>query len=126
MIFKPVHASDIYNFVGMVLRDCVQDFTDKNFEQEVLKSDVPVIVDFWAEWCGPCRIFSPVIEKISKDYAGKIKFGKLNVDDNEQTAQKYGIMSIPSVLLFEKGQVKATSIGALPADTIKKWIEKNK
>ncbi len=97
-----------------------------NFDKEVLKSPIPVVVDFWAEWCGPCRVFSPVIEEVSKDYAGKMKFGKLNVDDNEDIAQTYAIMSIPTVLLFKGGKVIATSIGAVPKDTIKKWIEKNK
>ncbi len=101
-------------------------FTDANFEKEVLKSSIPVVIDFWAEWCGPCRVFSPVIEEVSKEYSGKVKFGKMNVDENEQTAQKYSIMSIPTLLLFKGGDVKATSIGALPKDTVKKWVDKNK
>ncbi len=78
-------------------------FTDQNFEGDVLKSDIPVIVDFWAPWCGPCRIVSPIIEDLSKEYEGKVKVGKLNVDENPQTAQTYGVMSIPSVLFFKNG-----------------------
>ena len=101
------------------------DFTTDNFESEVMKSKEPVVVDFWAAWCGPCRIFSPIIEDVSNDYAGKVKFGKLNVDENQNIAGEYNIMSIPTVLLFEKGQVKAMSVGALPKESFKKWLEKN-
>ncbi len=101
------------------------DFTTENFEAEVLKSKTPVVVDFWAEWCGPCRIFSPIIDEVSKAYEPKVKFGKLNTDENNDIAGKYNIMSIPSVLVFEKGEVKAMSVGALPKDTFKKWLDKN-
>ncbi len=101
------------------------DLTDKNFEQEVEKSKVPVVVDFWAPWCGPCRIFSPIIEETEKEFTGKVKFAKLNTDDNQETAGKFNIMSIPTVLLFVNGHVKATSVGALPKESFKKWLEKN-
>ncbi len=101
------------------------DLTDKSFEQEVTKSKVPVVVDFWAPWCGPCRIFSPIIEETEKDFSGKVKFAKLNTDDNQETAGKFNIMSIPTVLLFVNGTVKATSVGAVPKESFKKWIEKN-
>lgn len=103
----------------------MMDLNEGNFEGSVIKSKLPVVVDFWAEWCGPCRIFSPVIEKVSKAYDGKVNFGKLNVDENNKIAQEYNIMSIPTVLIFEDGKVKSMSVGALPEDTFKKWLDKN-
>lgn len=98
-------------------------FTDQNFKDDVLGSKEPVVVDFWAPWCGPCRIVSPVIEELAKEYEGKVKVGKLNVDDNPQTAQTYGVMSIPSVLLFKNGQPVKTMVGAQPKDNYKKSID---
>lgn len=89
-------------------------FTDDNFDQEALKSELPVIVDFWAAWCGPCRMIAPIIEEMSNEYDGKAKIGKLDVDDNQQTAIKYGVRSIPTVLFFQGGQLKDTVIGAVP------------
>jgi len=96
--------------------------TDKNFEEEVLKSDQPVLVDFWAEWCHPCRIVGPIIEELATEYEGKIKVGKVNVDQN-QVAGDYGIMSIPSVLLFKNGQVVKQMVGAQSKDSYKKEID---
>jgi len=90
------------------------ELNDGNFESEVLKSDKPCLVDFWAEWCGPCRMVGPIVEEIAKEYAGKLKVGKLNVDQNSQTAAKYGIMSIPSLLIFNGGKVVDQVIGAVP------------
>ncbi|MEM0201084.1 MAG: thioredoxin [Candidatus Micrarchaeaceae archaeon] len=101
------------------------DVTDKTFEQEVYKSKIPVVVDFWAPWCGPCRIFSPIIEETEKEFSGKIKFAKLNTDENQETAGKFNIMSIPTVLIFKEGQVQATSVGTLPKESFKKWLQKN-
>lgn len=98
-------------------------FTDQNFEQDALKSDKPVVVDFWAPWCAPCRIVSPVIEEIAKEYEDKVRVGKLNVDDNPDTAGKYGIMSIPTVLVLQNGQIKKTIVGARGREEYKKAIE---
>jgi thioredoxin 1 len=89
-------------------------FTDDNFEQEVIKSDKPVLIDFWAVWCGPCKIIAPIVEELAKEYEGKAKIGKLDVDENQQTSIKYGVRSIPTLLIFKDGKVKDTIIGAVP------------
>jgi thioredoxin 1 len=96
--------------------------TDQDFEAQVLKSDMPVLVDFWAEWCHPCRIVGPIIEELAGEYEGKIKVGKVDVDKN-QVAGNYGIMSIPSVLLFKNGKVVATLVGAQSKDNYKREID---
>lgn len=88
-----------------------QTFTDQNFAQDVLKSDKPVMVDFWATWCGPCVLAGPVVDALATDYAGKVTIGKLDVDANQETAQKYGVMSIPTVILFKDGKEVARKVG---------------
>ena len=87
--------------------------TDDTFEQEVLKSDTPVLVDYWAEWCGPCKAISPVLEDLAPEYAGKVRIVKMNVDENPNTPPKYGIRSIPTLMLFKNGAVEETKLGAL-------------
>ncbi len=99
------------------------EFNDSNFENEVLKSDKPCLVDFWAEWCGPCRMVGPIVEEIAEEYADKLKVGKLNVDQNSQTAAKYGIMSIPTLLIFNGGKVVDQIVGAMPK---KQFVERIK
>jgi thioredoxin 1 len=89
-------------------------FTDANFDAEALKSDVPVVVDFWAAWCGPCRMIAPIIEQLAEEYQGKVKVGKLDVDENQGVAIKYGVRSIPTVLFLKSGKVVDTVIGAVP------------
>src|ERR1035437_5235018 len=96
--------------------------TDKNFEEEVLKSEQPVLVDFWAEWCHPCKVVGPIIEELATEYAGKLKVGKVDVDVN-QVANNYGIMSIPSILIFKNGKVLKTLVGAQSKDNYKKEID---
>ena len=98
--------------------------TDQNFQTEVAQSDIPVLVDFWAPWCTPCRIVGPIVEELAKEFAGKVKVGKLNVDENQQTAGQFGVMSIPTLLYFKNGQPVESVIGAQSKDTIKAKLEK--
>lgn len=88
--------------------------TDENFENEVIKSDVPVLIDFWATWCGPCKAIAPIVEDLANEYNGKVKIGKVDVDDNQQTAIKYGVRSIPTLLIFKDGKVSNSIVGAVP------------
>jgi len=88
--------------------------TDNNFDQEVLQSNIPVVVDFWAEWCGPCRMISPIVEELGKQYEGKVKVVKLNVDENPNSAIRFGIRNIPTILFFKNGQVVDKQVGAVP------------
>ena len=92
--------------------------TDNNFNDEVVKSSVPVLIDFWAAWCGPCRMIAPIVEELAKEYEGKLKVGKLDVDENQQTSIKFGVRSIPTLLIFKDGKLKDTIIGAVPKSQI--------
>ena len=95
----------------------------KDFEKEVIQSTIPTVVDFYADWCGPCRMVSPIIESLSKEYAGRAKFVKINTDDNPELAERFGIMSIPTVMVFKNGQVSSRTIGAGPAAMYRQKID---
>jgi len=97
--------------------------SDDTFEQEVLKNETPVLVDFWAVWCAPCQMISPIVDSLAEEYSDKIKVGKLNVDENSQMAQNYGVMSIPTLMIFKNGTPQKTLIGAQPKEAIKTVIE---
>ena len=99
------------------------EFTDANFQQEVLNSDVPVLVDFWAVWCGPCKIIAPYVEQIADEYQGKVKVGKLDVDNNPQVSMQYGIRSIPTLLIFRDGKIADQIIGAVPKQAIMQKLD---
>ena len=105
------------------MSDKVQDVTDQSFETDVLQSSDPVLVDFWAAWCAPCRMLSPTIDQIAQDFAGRAKVVKLNVDDNRETSAKYGIRGIPTLLLFKNGELKDQVVGATSRDNIARLIE---
>jgi thioredoxin 1 len=103
----------------------IHHITDTSFEDDVLKSEVPVLVDYWAEWCGPCKVIAPVLEEIAQEYDGKMKVCKLDIDANESTPPKYGIRGIPTLMLFKNGNVEATKVGALSKSQLTAFLDSN-
>lgn len=101
----------------------IVDLSDTEFESQVLESDLPVLVDFWAPWCGPCRMLSPLVEELSGDYDGEVVFAKVNTDENPATPTKYGIMSIPTLLLFKNGKLVDRTVGVRPKKALKEWLD---
>ncbi len=101
----------------------IHEFTDQSFDTDVVQADLPVLIDFWADWCGPCKAIAPTIEEIAGDYAGKVKVGKLNVDQNQNTAMQYGVRSIPTLLIMKSGEVVSQVVGAVPKENITKALD---
>ena len=99
--------------------------TDASFEAAVLQSDVPVVVDFWAEWCGPCKMIAPFLEELATDKAAQVRIAKVNIDDNPLTPTKYGVRGIPTLMLFKNGEITATKVGALPKSKLYEWVEES-
>ncbi len=99
--------------------------TDDSFDQEVLQSTVPVLVDYWADWCGPCKMIAPILDEVAQEYAGRIKVAKLNIDENQQTPPKFGIRGIPTLMIFKNGNVEAIKVGALSKSQLTAFIDSN-
>ncbi len=107
------------------MSDAIVHATDQSFEDEVLNASVPVLVDYWAEWCGPCKMIAPILEEIAADYGDRLKIVKLNIDENPETPPKYGIRGIPTLMLFKGGNVEATKVGALSKSQLTAFIDSN-
>jgi thioredoxin 1 len=107
------------------MSDRILHVTDDTFEPEVLKSDLPVLVDYWAEWCGPCKAIAPILDQVAQDYDGKLKVAKVNVDDNVEVPRKYNIRGIPTLMLFKNGNMEATKVGALSKSQLTAFLDSN-
>jgi thioredoxin 1 len=124
--FFPIAPSSVYpNIKRPKMSEAIVYVTDSSFDTEVLQSNTPVLVDYWAEWCGPCKMIGPILEDVAKDYAGKLKVAKLNIDENQDTPPKYGIRGIPTLMLFKNGNVEATKVGALSKTQLTAFLDAN-
>ena len=122
----PCRANRSAAYRRSIMAGNVQEFTDTNFEQEVLTSDHPVLVDFWAPWCGPCRMIAPMVEELAKENTGSFKIGKINIDDNPNVAQNYGVSAIPTLMIFKNGEVVERFVGVRPKNQLQSAIDQAK
>ena len=122
--YHSVNATSIQNEVS-TMSEHIHYVTDDTFEQEVLQSPMPVLVDYWADWCGPCKMISPILDEVAKEYAGRLKVCKLNIDENQQVPPKYGIRGIPTLMIFKNGNVEATKVGALSKSQLTAFVDSN-
>ena len=120
---KTVSSPAEFQNFGELMSENIHEFTDQSFDTDVVQADLPVLIDFWADWCGPCKAIAPTIEEIAGDYAGKVKVGKLNVDQNQNTAMQYGVRSIPTLLIMKSGEVVSQIVGAVPKENITKALD---
>ena len=107
------------------MSNTITHLTDETFEEEVLQSNIPILVDYWAPWCEPCKMIAPILDSLSAEYAGKLKISKVNIDDNQKTPQKYGVRGIPTLMIFKNGNVEATKVGALSKSQLTAFIDSN-
>ena len=107
------------------MSNTISHLTDETFEEEVLQSNIPILVDYWAPWCEPCKMIAPILDSLTAEYAGKLKIAKLNIDDNQKTPQKYGVRGIPTLMIFKNGNVEATKVGALSKSQLTAFIDSN-
>ena len=107
------------------MNNSISHLTDETFEEEVMQSNIPVLVDYWAEWCGPCKMIAPILDSLTDEYAGKLKIAKLNIDDNQKTPQKFAVRGIPTLMIFKNGNVEATKVGALSKSQLTAFIDSN-
>ncbi len=122
VIFSLLRANKLHK---LPMSNNIVHVSDESFDQDVLKSDIPVLIDYWAEWCGPCKMIAPVLEELAQQYGGKLKMAKLNIDENPKTPPKYGIRGIPTLMLFKNGNVEATKVGAVSKSQLSEFIDNN-